>query len=517
MSQAQAAVQTPAVQQEDQQQVKVVKVPFEDTELIYEAANSAVVWRAKTLYGKEPDTVAWIKQFNADDVFVDIGANVGMYTVLAARGRGARVYAFEPESQNFALLVRNVLYNQLQDRCTVFPMAVADRFKVDHLYLSQFGLGGSCHTFGENVDFHLKARNHTLSQGCVAMPLDDLVADGTVPEPNHVKIDVDGLEHLVLTGMTETLNHPALKSVLVELNTHLPEHRTLVEQMEHLGFVYAQNQVDIAIRQQGDFQGIGNYIFYRPECGINFDDLTVPEVRLTNHDFSGVKKHVADKLANLDLKTDPYPHFYIEELFPADYYAQMMAMKPTSEELVCINETGRATGYDERFVMHLTDGIGQLLSEEKRRFWQNHQAWFCAEDLMIVLIKQLHAELVKRGVTHLNLKPEAMFMRDKQGYGIGPHTDSPRRMLSMMVYLPEDTGHAHLGTSVFRPLEPGRVCAGDAHHGFEGFEVVKTAPYVPNSAFGFMKTDNSFHGVAPMQDSYERDTLAYIVKHLPGA
>ena len=105
-------------------------------------------------------------------------------------------------------------------------------------------------------------------------------------------------------------------------------------------------------------------------------------------------------------------------------------------------------------------------------------------------------------------------MRDRAGYSIGPHTDSPRRLLTMMVYLPEDREHTHLGTSVYRPLEDGRVCAGEAHHAFDGFEVVKTAPYLPNSAFGFMKTDNSFHGVSAMADDYERDTLAYIVKHV---
>ncbi len=501
--------------------VQVVKVGFEETELLFEAANEAAIWRANTLYEKEPDTIFWLKQIQSGEVFVDIGANVGMYSVVAAKGRGANVFAFEPEGQNFALLNRNVVYNQIQDLVLAFPLALSNELRVDKLYLSQFGLGGSCHTFGESKDFHLNDRPESFAQGCVAMTLDQLVRDGAVPQPHHIKIDVDGLEHFVLEGASECLNSPMLKSVLVELNTHLAEHRELVDQLGELGFVFDEQQVEVAIRQEGNFAGIGNYIFYRPESGISFAGLAeavkpqAPAVVLKEpgSDLDAVKAHVVKKFQSMDIELEPYPHFYVQDLFPDDYYEQMLANKPGKDEVLCINDTGRATGFDTRFVLHLDDGLAQMKAHEKQLFWAQHRSWFYGEDLMVELIKRFRDQLARRGITQLNVKPEAMFMRDMPGYEIGPHTDSPRRLLSLMVYLPEDSEHAHLGTSIYVPEEKGFTCSGVRHHGADAFRKVYTAPYLPNSGFGFFKTENSFHGVERMDETYERDTLVYIIKH----
>ncbi len=70
--------------------------------------------------------MAWIAGFEAGEVLVDIGANVGMYTIWAAKTRGVTVYAFEPESQNYALLNKNIFYNQLGDRVHAYGVALSD-------------------------------------------------------------------------------------------------------------------------------------------------------------------------------------------------------------------------------------------------------------------------------------------------------------------------------------------------------------------------------------------------------
>ncbi|ARU57148.1 FkbM family methyltransferase [Oleiphilus messinensis] len=535
-------------------QIAVCKVPFRDTELIYEASNDMVKWRAESLYTKEPDTVVWISQFKENDVLVDIGANVGMYTVLAAKGMGARVYAFEPESQNYALLNRNIVYNQIQDKCVAFCMALTDESKVDRLYLSTFGLGGSCHTFGQDIDFNLQQRSTHLAQGCVSFQLDELVAKGVIPQPDHIKIDVDGLEHCVLQGALDAISNPKLKSILVELNTNLPEHQSLINQLAELGFVFDQRQVGVAIRQEGTFKGVGNFIFYRLESGISFEvfnDTEAQSAQLNNvnstrqakHTSSGAAstntasdaniivigpnhqhgkqpavsplEHMQSVVANMDIRFEPYPHFYVENIFPDDYYRQMMAMKPVGDELISINETGRTRGstYDNRFVMHLESGLERLKSDEKRVFWDEFRKWFCSETLMVSIIRRFEQIILNSGVTDLNVFAEAMFMRDLKGYSIGPHTDSPARLLTMMLYLPEDTDHVHLGTSVYAPKDAAFRCSGSRHHRYEGFDKFFTAPYKPNSLFGFLKTNNSFHGFEEMQDEYKRDTMVYIVKH----
>jgi len=233
------------------------------TEVTYCTPTRATKWRVDTLFTKEPDTIEWIRGFSRDDILVDIGANVGMYTIWAAQTAGVQVFSFEPESQNFGLLYKNIMLNGLSGRVTGFCAALADREEVSVLHLSDFGLGGSCHSFGEKVDYHLRPHDFAYAQGCISTTLDALVGRGTLPVPNHIKIDVDGLEHKVLAGCRETLKDRRVKSVLVELNTNLAEHRETLHNMANLGFRYSPEQVAAAIRQEGPFKGVGNHVFRR--------------------------------------------------------------------------------------------------------------------------------------------------------------------------------------------------------------------------------------------------------------
>jgi FkbM family methyltransferase len=238
-------------------------VPYQDLEVVYATPNYATRWRVDTLFEKEPDTLEWIARFEPDEVMVDIGANVGMYSIWAAMTRNVRVFAFEPESQNYALLYRNIVLNDLSRKVTGYCTALADEIGHSPLYLSEFVAGSSVHTYGAELDFKLQPRASKIIQGCFATTLDHLVATGAVPLPHHIKIDVDGLEHKVLAGCRNVLAEPAVKSVLVEINTNLEEHRSLIALLENAGFAYSPDQVNRYIRKEGGFKGVGNYVFYR--------------------------------------------------------------------------------------------------------------------------------------------------------------------------------------------------------------------------------------------------------------
>ena len=234
-----------------------------DIEVVFATPNIAAKFRVDTLRSKEPDTIEWIAGFQHDDILVDIGANVGMYTIWAAKTRGVRVYAFEPESQNYALLYRNIMLNGLSEQVVGYCLALSDEQACSRLYLNDFMAGGSCHTFGEKLDYRLEHRESRYSQGCISATLDQLVAGGAVPAPTHIKIDVDGLEHKVLHGCRSVLADPRLKSVLVEINTNLELHRNIIRDMTALGFGYSGAQVAKALRSEGTFAGVGNHIFRR--------------------------------------------------------------------------------------------------------------------------------------------------------------------------------------------------------------------------------------------------------------
>jgi len=240
-----------------------VKVVQGDRSVDFTVVNKWTAWRATTALTKEPGTTKWIGGFRPGEVLIDIGANVGIYSLCAARFSGVRVIAIEPESQNYALLNENIYRNALQDDVTAYCLALSDRTGFDLLYLIEFDPGCASHSFGASVDSDLRPRPSAFRQGCFATTLDELVAQGVVPVPHHVKIDVDGIEHRVVRGADATFRDPRVKSVLIELNAKLDEHWEVVDRMLEQGFSYDSEEADRARRTEGPFTGTGNYVFRR--------------------------------------------------------------------------------------------------------------------------------------------------------------------------------------------------------------------------------------------------------------
>lgn len=238
------------------------------------------VKRVRSLFDKEPITLAWIDSFASGEVVYDVGANVGMYTIYAAMLRQAQVFAFEPEALNYAELNKNIYLNGLHGQVMAYCLALSDVDKIDRLLLSDFGLGISYHDFEENSWTEDKtfapdwtvSRNERKPQGCIGRRLDSLIEDG-LPFPAHIKIDVDGLEHRVLSGMGTTLRDPRLKTLLVEINFDNPRNLELIDLLSQMGwrFSWEQLQINRKVKFTQDqikgyqARGVGglNYIFYR--------------------------------------------------------------------------------------------------------------------------------------------------------------------------------------------------------------------------------------------------------------
>ena len=238
-------------------------VEFQGRNMTFFTPNGVTLWRVESLFSKEPDTIEWIGGFAEGDTLLDIGANVGMYSVFAARTRGARVFAFEPESQNYAILNRNIHMNGLAGLVSAYCAALSDRPGFSQLHLSTLEPGGSCHSYGAPLDHNNQPTGSRFAQGCIATTVDDVVAAEAMPVPAHVKIDVDGLEHKVIAGAAKTLADQRVRSVLIEINTALDEHWEIVDAMLALGFDYGRDQVARSVRTEGMFKGVGNYVFRR--------------------------------------------------------------------------------------------------------------------------------------------------------------------------------------------------------------------------------------------------------------
>jgi FkbM family methyltransferase len=227
----------------------------------FSTPNSATAWRVQTLFSKEPDTIDWIGEFAPGEVLVDIGANVGMYTIWAAKTRKVAVFAFEPESQNFAVLNRNIVRNDVGDLVRAYCVSLSDKSGFGHLRLSGFVIGSSVHQFSANEE--TRRKTSAYYQGSYSSTLDTLVAEGSLPVPDYVKIDVDGIEPNIVRGARATFADPKVKSVLIEVDTRIEDHWNMVDMMLELGFDYTHEQVERAQRKEGPFKGVGNYVFRR--------------------------------------------------------------------------------------------------------------------------------------------------------------------------------------------------------------------------------------------------------------
>jgi FkbM family methyltransferase len=229
-----------------------VEIRFSGGPLRYATPSALVRARVETLFSREPTTAAWIASFACDDIFVDVGANFGLYSMYAASVAGARVYAFEPESQNYAELNKNIFLNSLHERVTGYCLALTDRAEISHLLLCSFSVGFGHHDFGASswaADLHrgsVTFRNDArLRQGSVGLTLDALVDGAVIPVPNHIKLDVDGFEWKVIKGAERTLGRPEVQSVLIETDFTIKENVQLIELMRSRGWQYSDDQIRI--------------------------------------------------------------------------------------------------------------------------------------------------------------------------------------------------------------------------------------------------------------------------------
>jgi FkbM family methyltransferase len=479
-------------------------IKVDGKQLKFTTPNRMTQWRVESLFTKEPDTIAWLQQMQAGEVLVDVGANVGMYSVFSAVVRGVKVFAFEPESQNYALLNSNIALNNLSGQVVAYPLALSDRSGADALYLSEFSAGGSCHSFGEEVGFDLKPRGSAFAQGAFSVPLDQLVSSGAVPVPDHIKLDVDGFEHKVIMGARETLSNPKVQSILVELNTHLEEHRSAIALLESLGFHYDPRQAEGALRASGAFQGVGEFIFTRkpPTPKVELIQRTTVSLPTSSRSRS-VLHHVLGRLAQAEVAASPFPYTVIDDIFPADYYAEIQRHFPALSSMRALSETGRVgkNDYRERMTTLFTEEDFARLPAEQEAFWREFAGWMYSDTFLHAFIDKFQPALepriakVQAAEGRLKVRGDALLVNDQTNYAIGPHTDAPHRLVTFLFYLPKDTSMRELGTSLYKPKKPGFTCWGGPHYPHENFEHVHRVEFLPNRLLAFPKTEHSFHGV----------------------
>lgn len=187
---------------------------------------------------KEPDTVSWIEKYiKPGDVFYDIGANVGAYSLIAYT-RGAQVFAFEPSFSTYAALCENILLNKFG--ITALPVLVGNKTDIVPFSYHSLDPGASLHSIERSGNWLSTPR----------FRLNDLITTLKLPAPTHIKIDTDGNELAVLRG----LDISSLKSICIEV----------YETDDNTELYNLLSNFQLATKHARKTDGAFNYYFVRP-------------------------------------------------------------------------------------------------------------------------------------------------------------------------------------------------------------------------------------------------------------
>lgn len=194
--------------------------------------------RAQRLLTKEPDIITWINGFKSDDVFLDIGANVGIYTLYASAVRGLRTIPVEPSGPNIYGLMTNIRLNKIG--AITYPMfcvlGETKGFVRIPAHPFSYGVGGSI-VMKEGLTVQKSGWDEDIyDTNLPSVTADELAFDSGAPFPVHMKIDVVCATLSVLRGAERCLSDSRLKSVMIRYPVDKDHVRQIKEIMTLNGF-----------------------------------------------------------------------------------------------------------------------------------------------------------------------------------------------------------------------------------------------------------------------------------------
>ena len=223
------------------------------------------LWRSQTLFTKEPETIKWIDNMSSKEIFWDIGANVGLYSVYAGI-KGMKVLAFEPSALNTFLISKNIEINNLKDNVSLFPVAISDKNEFGYLNMTSTELGGALNEFNKTDKASVGTGSYQadviFKQGMFSYSIDELIQKYHFEVPAYIKIDVDSIEDRIIYGGSSTLSHPNVKGVLLELDETEERTQKLIDFLAERGLSLKEKRHS-DIFTNTSYSSLYNYIFVR--------------------------------------------------------------------------------------------------------------------------------------------------------------------------------------------------------------------------------------------------------------
>ncbi|TGM31728.1 FkbM family methyltransferase [Leptospira biflexa] len=223
--------------------------------------NEFTRFRANTFSTKEPETLDWIDLMPKGSILWDIGANVGIYSCYAAIARDCSVFAFEPSVFNLELLARNIFINNLTDKVCIVPIPLNDSISINTLNMTSTDWGGSLSTFGKEYGHDGLKLEKAFEYQLVGVSIDDMVDKLFLPFPDYIKLDVDGIEELILAGGRKVLSK--IKGILIEINDDFEKQQKNAELILREAGLQFKEKRNSVTSEESEFKNTYNQIWIR--------------------------------------------------------------------------------------------------------------------------------------------------------------------------------------------------------------------------------------------------------------
>ena len=245
------------------------KIIIFGNEISFFIPNPVTEWRVDTFFSKEPETIEWIDSFEKKEnlIFWDIGANIGLYSIYnSIKNNNSTTISFEPSSSNLRILSRNISINNLENRIKILPLPISHQDKTfQTMNEGDFLEGGALNTFGEKYNYEGKEFDVKMKYSVLGTSINYLLDNEILDIPDYIKIDVDGIEHLILKGGNKYLMNKKIKSFSIEINENFKDqYESVLRIMKENGLtIQHKKRNDEMFSKSKKFNKIYNYVFKR--------------------------------------------------------------------------------------------------------------------------------------------------------------------------------------------------------------------------------------------------------------
>ena len=222
-------------------------------------------------------------------------------------------------------------------------------------------------------------------------------------------------------------------------------------------------------------------------------------------------EEVLNNFNKVKIDDNPFSHKVINNIFPKDFYNDLIQNLPNKNQYIPINKTGRvSSSYPaERFIFEITNKSVKELNTKQQNVLNKIILLFTNPNFFNVIATAFKDTINNRinnfddnekklfGTSNFKFRIATSLIKDITKYKLGVHTDTPSKFLTFLFYIPENESLKDLGTALYEAKDKEFHLKNDikGHYPIEDFNLIKKVEFLPNTLFIFPRTNISYHGV----------------------